>query len=189
MSSSSGKRPDGTDGSDHWHRESVAWQYKISSINKGRLKTTLNLQIVFGLLVIVRLLPGLTALVGLPIYKKLQHWDIPAPKAWEYAWIVSLVAAVFGLKSLPKNDALVLKQFLIGTAVFGILPVIYGLIELFDDLMLYYKDKKSSSQILGYPAVLVWYLCLVVCLQMHAFGIYFGANLLKAWKPKDKKIK
>jgi len=27
--SSFGKRPDGTDGSDHWHRESVAWQYKI----------------------------------------------------------------------------------------------------------------------------------------------------------------
>jgi len=143
----------------------------------------------FGVAVIVRLLPGLTALIGLPIYKMFQKWDIPAPKAWEYAWIVSLVAAIFGLKSLPKNDSLVLKQFLIGTVVFGILPVFYGLVELFDDLMLYYQEKKSSLHILGYPAVLVWYLCLVICLQMHVFGIYFSVNLLKAWKPKEKKIK
>ncbi|KAH3729709.1 protein jagunal homolog 1-like [Dreissena polymorpha] len=187
--SSFGKRPDGTDGSDHWHRESVAWQYKISSINKGRLKTTLCTQILFGLVIIVRLLPGLTALLGLPIYKRLQLWDLPAPKAWEYAWIVSLVAAVLGLKSLSKNDSLILKQSLIGTVVFGVLPVLYGLIELADDLLIYYRERKYSSQILGFPSVLVWYLCLIICFQMHAFAMYFGANLLKAWKPRDKKTK
>lgn len=29
MASRGGTRPDGSDGSDHWHRESIAWQYKI----------------------------------------------------------------------------------------------------------------------------------------------------------------
>ncbi|XP_060588149.1 protein jagunal homolog 1-like [Ruditapes philippinarum] len=187
--SSYGARPAGTDGSDHWHRESVAWQYKISSINKSRLKSSLVLQILLGLVVIVRLLPGLTALIGLPIYRRLQHWDFPAPKAWEYAWIVSLLAAVFGLKSLPRNDSLVLKQFLIGTVVFGILPVLYGVIELFDDLVLYYNERKFSTQIVGYPAVLVWYFGLILCLQIHIFSLYFGVNLLKAWKPRAKKFK
>lgn len=138
---------------------------------------------------IVRLLPGLTALVGLPIYRRLQQWDIPTPKAWEYAWIVSLLAAVLGIKCLAKNDALVLKQFLIGTVVFGVLPVVFGLIELFDDLILYYNERKYSAQILGYPAVLVWYLGLIICAQIHVFTMYFGVNLLKAWKLKQKKSK
>ena len=142
-----------------------------------------------GFVVLVRLLPGFTALVGLPIYQRLRQWDIPAPKAWEYAWVVSIVAALFGLKSLPKNDTILLKQFLIGNVVFGILPVLYGLIELFDDVLLYYNERKSSAQILSYPAVLVWYLALFVAMQIHGFAMYFGANLLKAWRPRDKKMK
>lgn len=138
---------------------------------------------------IVRLLPGITALVGLPVYRRLQQWDIPAPKAWEYAWIVSLLAAALGLKCLAKNDSLVLKQSLIGTVVFGVLPVLYGLIELFDDLMLYYNERKSTARILGYPAVLVWYLGLIICMQIHVFSVFFGVNLLKAWKLKKPKGK
>ncbi|KAL4233308.1 granulocyte colony-stimulating factor signaling pathway [Mactra antiquata] len=187
--SSFGKRPTGTDGSDHWHRESVAWQYKISSLNKSRLKSSLILHILVGLVVIVRLLPGLTALVGLPVYRRLQHWEFPAPKAWEYAWIVSLLSALFGLRSLPRNDVLILKQFLIGNVVFGVLPVLYGFLDLWNELVLYYNEKKYAAQILGYPAVLVWYLCLTVCIQLHMFSMYFGVNLLKAWKPRDKKTK
>lgn len=187
--SSHGSRPAGTDGSDHWHRESVAWQYKISSLNKSRLSRTVVFQIFLGILLIIRLLPGFTALVGLPLYQKLRHWDIPAPKAWEYAWVVSVVAAVFGLKSLAKNNSLLLKQFVIGTVTFGILPVIYGLVDQFDDILAYYNDRKYTARILGYPAVLVWYFFLALAIQIHIFELYFSVNLLKAWKPRDKKLK
>jgi len=167
----------------------LIFPFPFSAINKSRLKTAFGFQLIFGIAVIIRLLPGLTAFIGLPIYRRLQQWDIPAPKAWEYAWIVSLLAAVLGLKCLAKNDSLVLKQSLIGTVVFGVLPVLYGLIELFDDLMLYWNERKHTAQILGYPAVLVWYLSLIVCLQVHIFAMYFGVTLLKAWKPKYLKTK
>ena len=146
-------------------------------------------QILLGILLVLRLLPGLTALVGLPLYQKFRRWDIPAPNAWEYAWVVSVVAAVFGLKSLAKNNSLLLRQFVIGTVVFGILPVIYGLIDQFDDLIVYYNERKYTARILGYPAVLVWYFFLVVAIQIHIFELYFSVNLMKAWKPRDKKLK
>ena len=161
----------------------------FSALNKSRLSRTVVFRILLGILVMFRLLPGITALFGLPLYQRLRKWNVPAPNAWEYAWIVSIVAAVFGLKSLPKNNSLLLKQFVIGTVVFGVLPVIFGLVDQFDELILYYNEKKYGAQILGYPAVLVWYFLLAVAMQIHIFELYFSVNLLKAWKPRDKKIK
>ncbi|KAL3883377.1 hypothetical protein ACJMK2_029649 [Sinanodonta woodiana] len=187
MASAHGPRAVGTDGSDHWHRESVAWQYRISSINKSRLKTCTAVQLILGLAVFIRLLPGITSLVGLSLYQKLRQWDVPAPKSWEYAWIVSLVAALLGLKSLAKNEMLLLKQYMIGTVVFGLLPVIYGMIDQIDDMYAYLYDKKYTTRIFGYPAVVVWFLFLAVALQLHGFGLYFASVLFQAWRPKPKK--
>ena len=161
----------------------------FSSLNKSRLSRTVVFRILLAILVIIRLLPGFTALVGLPLYQRLRHWNFPAPKAWEYAWVVGIVAAVFGLKSLSKNNSLLLKQFVIGTVVFGVLPVIFGLIDQFDDIILYYNERKYGAQILGYPAALVWYFFLALAIQIHIFELYFSVNLLKAWKPRDKKFK
>jgi len=81
---------------------------------------------------IVRVLPGITAFLGLGIFERLKHWDVPPPRPWEYLWIVNLMASVVGLKSIPKNDSLLIKQYMIGTVVFGLIPVIYGMVDQID---------------------------------------------------------
>ncbi|KAJ8314818.1 hypothetical protein KUTeg_006968 [Tegillarca granosa] len=113
-----------------------------------------------------------------------------APRPWEYAWMISLAAVVFGWKSLPKSESLMLRQYVIGTVVFGVIPIIYGVIDQMDDLYNYLNEKKSTGQILGYPAVLVWFLFLLTSAQLHGFGLYFASQLLSAWKTKiDKRFK
>lgn len=138
-----------------------------------------------------RLLPAISALFGLPMFDKFRKWNLPAPNPWEYAWFVSVFAAIVGWRSLPRNKTVLLKQFMIGTVVFGILPVLYGIMDQMDDLFLYINHRKYKAEIAGYPAVIVWFMFLAITLQLHGFAIYFSAQLLRAWKPRgnEKKVK
>lgn len=137
----------------------------------------------------VRLLPGITSFLGLPFARPLRQWNLPPPKPWEYAWFISIVTAVIGWKALPKNERQLIKQYLIGTVVFGILPVIYGLCEQTDDMYTYLQDSKKSIRFLGYPAVIIFYMFLAIAAQIHIFGIYFALQLYKAWKPRSERKK
>ncbi|BFZ09994.1 hypothetical protein BsWGS_13033 [Bradybaena similaris] len=183
MASRGGYRPEGSDGSDHWHRESIAWQYKISSINKGRLRLALFLHILIGLLMFGRLLPGLTSAFGFTVVS-LRRLDLPHPRPWEYAWLVSLIAAVLGWRSTPHNNTFLLKQFVLGVVVFGISPVIFGFFDLKNDIALYLQEKKYTYEMFGFPAVLLWSAFLLIVLQLHTFSLYFSYVLLRAWKPR-----
>ncbi|XP_076444958.1 protein jagunal homolog 1-like isoform X2 [Babylonia areolata] len=183
MASKYGSRPAGSDGSDHWHRESIAWQYKISSLNKARLRLDVFLHVVLGLLMLVRLAPGLTSLFGFNIIA-LRRWDMPHPRPWEYAWIFSLVSAVIGWRSTPQNNTFLLKQYMVGTVIFGLLPIIFGILDLKGDMMAYLSERKYTYVMFGMPAVVLWGLFLIICIQLHAFGIYFSIVLLKAWRPR-----
>ncbi|XP_071136528.1 protein jagunal homolog 1-like [Mytilus edulis] len=191
MATKYGSRPTGTDGSDFWHRESVAYRHKMSSINKARLKMDLMLQIVLCVLMTVRILPALVSFVGVGPVKQLRKWDLPAPRPWEYMWSISIIAAVLGLLSIPKNEGFLLKQYMIGTVVFGLLPIIYGIVDQIDDLYAYLNEKRWSAQFFGYPAVIVWFMFLTAAIQLHGFGLYFSMQLLKSWKINrtDKKLR
>ncbi|XP_063402990.1 protein jagunal-like isoform X2 [Mytilus trossulus] len=161
------------------------------SINKARLKMDLMLQIVLCVLMTVRILPALVSFVGVGPVKQLRKWDLPAPRPWEYMWSISIIAAVLGLKSIPKNEGFLLKQYMIGTVVFGLLPIIYGIVDQIDDLYAYLNEKRWSAQFFGYPAVIVWFMFLTAAIQLHGFGLYFSMQLLKSWKINrtDKKLR
>ena len=137
----------------------------------------------------IRILPGLTAFLGVGPVQRLRQWNLPPPRPWEYAWIISLVGVVLGWRSMPKNERGLLRQYIIGTVVFGLLPVVYGVIDQSDDLYAYLNEKKSTGHIFGYPAVVMWFMFLTVATQIHGFGLYFAAQLMKAWKPRDRKTK
>lgn len=188
MASKFGTRPTGSDGSDHWHRESIAWQYKVSSLNKTRLRFDIFLHILLGQLMLVRLAPGITSLLGFNMIS-LRRWDLPHPRPWEYAWLFSLIASIVGWRSTPQNNSLLLKQYMLGTVIFGLVPLIFGFIELFDDMYAYITDRKYTYVMFGMPAVVLWALFLAICTQVHAFGLYFSVVLLKAWRPRGEKLK
>jgi len=57
---------------------------------------------------------------------------------------------------------------------------------LIDDLYAYLNEKKSSATLVGYPAVIVWFMFLTMAVQLHCFGLYFAAQLLKSWRPRKK---
>ena len=76
---------------------------------------------------------------------------------------------------------------MLGIAVFGILPIVYGIYDNFDDLMEFWESKKASRSFLGFPWVVLEQMFFVVCLQVHGFGLYFAQQLLTAWQPRGNK--
>lgn len=188
MASKDGHRPEGSDGSDHWHRESIAWQYKVSSINKFRLKLALLLHIQLGVIMFARLLPGITSAFGFNIIR-LRRLDLPHPRPWEYAWLMSFLAAVIGWRSTASNNIFLLKQFVLGTLVFGIAPVCFGAFDIRKDIMLFWSEKKFTYEMLGFPAVIIWTVFMLIALQLHLFALYFSFVLHRAWKPRPASAK
>jgi len=183
MSSRTGYRPEGSDGSDHWHRESIAWQHKVSATNKWRLRLALFLQIQLGFIMLARLLPGLSMAFGFNIMR-LRRLDLPHPRPWEYAWLASLIAAVFGWRSTRNNNLFLLKQFIFGNIMFGLVPMLFGAFDLRNDITLYFQEKKFTFEMFGFPAVLLWSIFMMLALQIHLFTLYFSVVLAKAWRPR-----
>lgn len=155
----------------------------FSSINKGRLRLALFLHIMIGLLMFVRLLPGITGAFGFTVVS-LRRLDLPHPRPWEYAWLVSLIAAVIGWRSTPQNNSFLLKQFLLGLVVFGIVPIFFAFFDLKKDIILYLQERKYTYEMFGFPAVLLWFAFLLIALQVHLFSLYFSYVLLGSWKPR-----
>ena len=119
----------------------------------------------------------------------LQKLRLPRASTWEYVWLVSVVADIFGLFSLRKNRYVLMQQFLIGWVVFGLGPVVYGMYSLFDELMDYWNTRETKKLFMGFSVVVLWNMFLVVAFQLHLFGVWFSWKLLRAWKPKAVKKK
>lgn len=162
--------------------------FNFSSLNKSRLRLDIFLQMVLGFFMLIRLAPGITSFFGFSVIA-LRQWDLPHPRSWEIAWIFSLIGAYLGWQSTPQNNTFMLKLYILGTVIFGIVPVFFGLIDLADDLFDYLMLRKYTYVMFGMPAVLLWGLFLAVCTQLHGFGLYFSVVLLKAWRPRREKLK
>lgn len=160
----------------------------FSSQNKGRLKLDIFVHMLLGMLMLVRLSPGIVSLLGINV-QALRRWDLPHPRPWEFAWMFSLVAAVVGWRSIPQNSTFLLKQYILGTIVFGVLPVFFGFIELSDDMYAYIINRKYTFVMFGMPAIVLWILFLAICAQLHGLALYFSVVLLKAWRPRGDKLK
>lgn len=157
--------------------------FVFSSINKWRLKFVLFLHIIVGLLMLGRLLPGITSAFGMA-FISLRRLDLPHPRPWEYAWLVSLFAAILGWRSTLQNNSFLLRQFIFGTFVFGLVPVCFGAFDLRKDIMLYIRERKYTYEMFSFPAVVLWCAFMLIALQIHIFSLYFSYVLLGAWKPR-----
>ncbi|ESO08962.1 hypothetical protein HELRODRAFT_74654 [Helobdella robusta] len=189
MASRVGSRPMGSDGTDFLHRERIAGHYQSSATNKSRFKWTIYLHFLLGLLMIFRLSVSFFVLLNIRPPSFLQRMRLPRAWMWEYVWLVSLMASMFGLFSLRKNRFVLMQQFVIGWIIFGLGPVAYAMVTLFDELVKYWETRETTKLFLGFPIVVLWNMFLVIALQLHLFGLWFAWNLLRAWKPRGEKKK
>lgn len=184
MASREGPRPEGSDGTDFQHREHVASHYETSAAYKLRMRYVIYLHLLLVVLVVFRLSAGLCLLFGLQPPSILQELEMPPAQMWEFVWLITAVASLFGLIALRRNRAFLVQQYLIGTVVFGLGPVFYGIISMLDDLLEYWHTRETKATFFGFPAVLLWNMFLVIALQVHVFGLWFGWTLMGAWKSR-----
>ncbi|XP_064629124.1 protein jagunal-like isoform X2 [Lineus longissimus] len=165
--------------------------WKIRAANKSRMRTVAMLHFSLFVLMLLRLSASLLPAINIKPPKTLEIFHFPNPELWEYAWLVSILAMGFAWSSLGKNRVFLLKQYIIGTIVFGFAPIIYGVYEKAFDLLDYAQTRKPKSAVGGVPLVVLWFMFFTIAVQVHGFGVYFSMQLLKAWQPQrtDKKTK
>src|SRR5271156_1588901 len=108
------------------------------------------------------------------------------PMFWEYWWCFSLVVTFVGLSAIRKNNSQTLQIYLGGIIANGIVPVLFALYFYSGDVYKY-ASTRSSKNIqtwMGYPYGVLWYVFLVLALQIHLFTMYFASKLLSAWRLK-----
>jgi len=184
MASREGPRAEGSDGTDFQHRERVASHYETSAAYKLRLRYVIYLHLLLVALMMLRLGPGFFLLLNMQLPSCLHELELPPAQMWEFIWLMTGIASLFGLIALPQNRAFLVQQYLIGTVVFGLGPIFYGILSLSGDLLEYWDSRETRMTFFGFPAVLLWNMFLVIALQVHAFGLWFAWTLMGAWKSR-----
>ncbi|KAJ8950361.1 hypothetical protein NQ314_007896, partial [Rhamnusium bicolor] len=140
--------PPATDGSEHAFRQRVATHYQISALNKSRLKYC----IFFHYLLFFAMLAKLSAdiLDKLDIFiLEIEELSIPKPLWWEYIWCISLLLSFFGLDAIKKNKVNPMRNYIMGLALFGFLPLVYAIIYYFSDVWTYltFDEEEDLEEI------------------------------------------
>lgn len=119
----------------------------------------------------------------------LQKMQLPRADAWEFFWLVSGVASLFGLLALRRNRVFLMQHYIMGTCMFGIAPLFYGIYSMKDDLFFYWETRETKQLFLGFPKVVLWNLFVAIALQVHVFGLWFAYQLYLAWKARGENRK
>lgn len=189
MSLPGSQRVAGTDGSDFQHRERVATHYRVSAETKSRLRLLIYLHFVLALLVLFQVIT-----YHIPLIKDTK---IPRPHLWQYVWLLTLIPSTCGLISMNRNNIFLMKVFFRGTVTFGLGTIMTTIILNLSDLFTF-KKLKTNHQLddvepqvfLGFPLLVLWYIFLIIMVQIHAFSLYMANVLLHSWqqyKPTKQK--
>jgi hypothetical protein len=160
-----------------------------SVVNKSRLRYTIYLHLLIILLMLFRLSVSICVIFQVRPPRFLQKLRLPRAELWEYVWLVSGVASIFGLIALRKNRVFLLQQYMIGTVLFGFGTIVYAIFHLLDDLLAYWETRETTHLFLGFPVVVLWNMFLIIALQVHSFGLCFAWSLRQAWKARGESRK
>jgi hypothetical protein len=181
MSLPGSQRAVGTDGNDYQHRERIAPHYRLSAETKTRFRLLIYLHFLLAVLVLFQILSYHLPLV--------PAFNIPRPHLWQYVWLLSVLGSIFGLLALNRNHVLLMKLFFYGTIIFGLGTIIttirLNLSELFT-----FKKLKNNHQLdeiepqtfFGFPLLVLWYIFLIITVQIHAYSLYMANVLLHSWQ-------
>lgn len=182
MSLPGSQRAAGTDGNDFIHRERIAPQYRFSSESKTRFRFLVYSHLLLALIVFSQMLT-----YHFPILP--PNFVIPRPHLWQYIWLISVLASIAGLWSLQKNNVLAMKLFFRGTILFGLgtilITIILNLSELFTFKKLknnHQLDEVEPQKFFGLPLLVLWYIFLMITVQIHVYSLYIGNMLLGSWQ-------
>jgi hypothetical protein len=120
---------------------------------------------------------------------KVDFPEVPKPQTWQYIWLSSLVPAFIGYLSLGKNNLKLMRIYYKGTIFLGLGTVLATMLFNASDLWDYAQTKKTSNLYHDFPIIVLWYMYLLVVVQIHVFGIYFARILIRAWSKDQKKKK
>ena len=189
MSLPGSQRVAGTDGSDFQHRERVATHYRVSAETKSRLRLLIYCHFILALLVLFQVIT-----YHIPLIK---NFNIPRPHLWQYIWLLTLIPSLCGLISMNRNHILLMKIFFRGTVTFGLGTIMTTIILNLSDLFTFKKlkinhklDDIEPQTLGGFPLLVLWYIFLIIMVQIHAFSLYMANILLHSWqqyKPSKQK--
>ncbi|CAF1552487.1 unnamed protein product [Rotaria magnacalcarata] len=181
MSLPGSQRVAGTDGSDFHHRERIAEHYRVSIETKPRLRILIYLHFVLALLVLFQLVT-----YHVPLIKTVKT---PRPHLWQYIWIMTILPSICGLLSMNKNHLFLMKLFFRGTVTLGLGTIMTTIILNLSDLFTFKKlksnhhlDEVEPQTFLGFPLLILWYIFLIIMVQIHAFSLYMANILLHSWQ-------
>ncbi|XP_015792929.1 protein jagunal [Tetranychus urticae] len=186
---SKGPMVQGTDGSDHLHRQTIALHYSQSVINKSRLKWSITMHyLLFGLMV-AKLTDDILDRFDVFILE-LQQLYIPKPMIWEWIWTLSVFFNYIASKAMKKNNPTSMKFYLFIINLTAIFPVFYAMIVYLSDFLVYFETRdvtKVTHVWNKYPLAVIWYGFLLVALQVHLAQFVFAYKLIKVWSLKKRR--
>jgi hypothetical protein len=117
---------------------------------------------------------------------ELEELEVPKPLKWEFWYCLSLPVTFFGLSAIRKNNIQAMQVYLGGTIANAVVPVLLGMFIYFGDVYTYVSTRslKDIQVWQGYPYALLWYIFLVIALQIHLFSLFFASKLVTAWRVK-----
>lgn len=117
-----------------------------------------------------------------------SQYALPPNELWEYAWLFgSILPILFGYLAFPKNRVYLIRFSLIGTIVFGFVPVMMGCFLRAFELMDYYYTKNIRHEIFNFPFIVLLYIFFSIAFQIHCFELYFTFKLMAMWSRLSKK--
>ncbi|ODN06375.1 Protein jagunal [Orchesella cincta] len=190
MASRGGPTVEGTDGTDFMHRQRVASQYQLSALNKSRLKSCIFVHILLFFILLLKLTPDVLDRLDIFVLE-LEELEVPKPLKWEFWYIISFPVAFVGLSAVRRNNIQAMQIYLGGTIANAVVPVLLGMYTYFGDVYTYVNTKsmKDIQVWQGYPYGVLWYIFLLIAMQVHVFSIIFASKLVTAWRLKGSGAK
>ncbi|XP_050314123.1 protein jagunal [Anthonomus grandis grandis] len=183
-------------GEDHAYREQVAAQYAMSVINKGRLRYCIFFHYFLTFAMLAKLTPCILDRFNWFILA-IEELQVPEPFAWEWIWLSSFIVSVLALDATKRNNVNRMKQYIFAIGLLGIGPLLYAICYWMPEVLIYltmsyddpnydyYEDYLADLEYWkGYPCGLLWFVFITMAMQIHVFAIYFGYNLMKAWRAR-----
>lgn len=162
--------------------------FKLIALYKSRLRFSIFLHFVLFMGMLIKLSEDILDRMDIFILE-LEELYVPKPLMWEWIWACCILLSFLGLRAASTNRLSIMNYYVGGMIIFGIFPLFFPGIYYFNDIW-QYADLKSEAEIekwQGYPVCVIWYVFILIALQVHVFSLYFAFKLIKMWRAKTRK--